>query len=161
MAIVNSNLWEVLVFDTGSAPAANAANATFSTVGHCTSVSFATSVSNIVITSKASRSQVQRISGQKDSSGSVGGYIDLNQAAQPLQGPGDVAAAATINSPELFGYIQNGTVLYLRIGVGNARFTVPALGSNFQQDGGVDDVATYTFDWEQAGEPVFDEDVTS
>ena len=164
MAILNSNKWEILVFDTGSAPAANAPNATFMTVGHATSVSFSRSVSNIVVTSKISNSNAERIAGQKDSSGSVGGYTDLNQLAQPLQGIGasaGVAAAGTVNVPTLSSYIDSGVTLYLRIGEGLSRFTVPALASGLSTDGGVDGVTEYTFDWEQAGAAVYDADVTA
>ena len=164
MPIVNSNRWEILVHDGATAPLANAANATFKTVGHATSVSFESSVSNIPITSKASRSQMERIAGQKDSSGSVSGYIDLDQAAQPLQaapGATPVTAADTINTSELFNYIQDGTTIYLRIGIGNSRFIVPALASGLSQTGGTDATPEYSFDWEQAGAPAYDVDVTA
>lgn len=165
MPIVNSNRWEILIHEGPDAPAANAANATFKNIGHALSVSFSSSVSNIVITSKASNSQVERIAGQKDSSGSCTGYIDLSQQAQALQkapGTADVASADTINTAELFGYIQSGTILYLRIGIDESRFTVPALASNFTNTGGgVDGVSEYSFDWEQAGAPAYDVDVTS
>ncbi len=160
MPIVNSNQWEVLVHVGPTPPAANAENTTFKTIGHCTSVSFSSSVSNITTTSKASLSQTQRISGQKDSSGSASGFTDLAQTPQPAFGE-TVSTAGTDNVETLFGYIQSGVTLYLRIGIGNTRITVPALASNLTTDGGTDDAPTYGFDWEQAGTPVFDLDVTA
>ena len=165
MAVDNSKKIDVLVFDGASAPAANAANTTFKTVGSATSISFDVVRENFEITHKASNSNTQRLPGKKDSSGSVTGYIDFNQAVQNFYNPTtdalDQTPAATQNVSALFGYIDAGTTLYLRIGQGNARFIVPVLASGLTQEAGFDDAPTYTFNWEQQGAISFDADVTS
>ena len=161
MAILNSKYVDILVKST--VPTANEANTGFRTIGHATGVSLDYTRENIEVTSKASDSNTERIAGKKDSTGSITGYADLNQATQNFYNAStraqDQTPTGTDNVPELFQYIDAGTTLYVRMGIGNARFVIPVLGSGLTMETGFDDSPTYTFNWEQAGKLVYDPDV--
>ncbi len=158
MAIVNSNDVELLIAVTS--PAANAADTTFQTIGHCTSLSLDISRENIVITSKASRSYVERIPGQRDWTASGDGFSDYAQATQPIAGT-STDAADTANVSELFGFQDAGTEIFIRFGVGSTRFIGSGFFTSVSQSGGTDEAPTYSFSLEGNGPITFDEDTTS
>lgn len=160
MAIVNSNLVELLLHTTGTAPAADAENSTFTSIGHVTSVTLDINRENITVTNKTSNSHAQRIAGMRDFTGSFEGFIDYAQATQNLAGTTD-AAADTANVTELFGFMDAGTTIYIRFGIGASRFIAPVLLNNINQSAGTDEAGTYTASFEAADAISYDADVTS
>ena len=157
MAVVNANNVELLILD--SAPAANAANTTLRKIGEATSFTLDISRENIVITSKASNSYVERIPGVRDWTASGEGFLNYAQEAENLAQGG--AAVGTDNAPELFAFMDAGTEIHVRFGVADERFISSGYLTSVSQSGGTDDAPTYSFSLEGNGEITFDADVTS
>ena len=158
MPIVNSNNVEFLI--ASASPTANAANTTFQTIGHATSVTLDISRENIVTTSKASNSHVTRIPGVRDWSASVEGYVDFDQADQNLAGT-STAGAGTVNASDIFTLMNAGTTVYMRFGVGDKRFVGQGLINSDSISAGTDEAGTWNFTIEASDELAYDADVTA
>ena len=147
MAIVNSNNVTLLVAT--SEPAANAANSTLSVISNATSVTLDISRENIVVTNKASNSNVERIPGVKDWSASGEGQLDYS----PTTGEQ--------NASELQALMAAGTKVYIRYGIGDSRYVGGGYLTSVSQSAGTDDVPTFSFSLEGDGAIVYDADVTA
>ena len=129
-------------------------------LAHAQTVSLEVSNSLIDVTTKASNSWKEMISGQKSFTLSADGLVDDYTASSPITAR-EIGDAVTANGSNISSVAINGTRLYFEFGVGNSRFTGSGFISSFSQTGGTDDAPTYSVSIESTGALAYDDDVTS
>ena len=148
MAIVNATQLVVRL-------ATASGNTAYPIVAHAQNVSLSFSNSLIDVTTKASNSWMEKISGQRSFTLSTDGLLDyaaLSGATDVVGGGGTGTASALALA---------GTQVFFQFGIGDQGYKGAGFVASFEQSGGTDDAPTYSLSIEGTGELEFDSDFTS